>query len=428
MELLVDFDPWWRFAAALLIGALIGLEREFVQQRSGDPEFAGIRTFSLIALLGAVGAYFARQHGVLVFVAAYIGLVALIWASYFGELRREHEEGVTTEVAGLIVPLLGAMVIWDRVELAAALGVTTALLLALKPRLHNLARSMSAGDLRATLEFALISAVILPILPNQSYGPFQVINPFQIWLFVVLVSGIGFLGYVLIKVLGAEQGIGLTGLLGGLVSSTATTISFAGRGKGNPHLSSVLVMGIVISSSVMLPRVLTEVAVVHPPLLPLIAPPISAMLITGAVIVVVLWRRRSALPEEGRARAEVANPLRISAAITFGLVFLAVLLGVRAANEFFGEAGVFVASAITGIVDVDAITLSAAELASTGQIEPPVAAISVLLASLVNTAAKAAMAMALGARAMRRPLCLAFGILIAVGILASAISMQFTGP
>lgn len=122
----------------------------------------------------------------------------------------------------------------------------------------------------------------------------------------------------------------------------------------------------------------------------------------------------------------MANPLRISAAITFGLVFLAVLLGVRAANEFFGEAGVFAASAITGIVDVDAITLSAAELASTGQIEPPVAAISVLLASLVNTAAKAAMAMPLGARAMRRPLSLAFGILIAVGILASAISMQFT--
>lgn len=426
MGMLTDFDPWWRFAAALLIGALIGLEREFVQQRSEDSEFAGIRTFSLIALLGAVGAYFAQKHGVVVFVAAYVGLVALIWASYFGELRQGHEEGVTTEVAGLIVPLLGAMVIWDRVDLAAALGVITALLLALKPRLHNLARSMSAQDLRAMLEFALISAVILPILPNQFFGPFQVINPFQIWLFVVLVSGIGFLGYVLIKVLGAEQGVGLTGLLGGIVSSTATTISLAGRGKEDPNLSSPLVMGIVISSSVMLPRVLTEIAVVHPPLLPLVVIPFAAMLLAGLLIVIVLWRRRSNLPEESRAKAEVANPLRITAAISFGLIFLVVLLAVQAANEFFGDTGVFVASAITGIVDVDAITLSAAELASSGQIQLPVAAISVLLASLVNTAAKAVLAISLGAKGMRRSIAVAFGILIAVGVLASAVSLRFT--
>lgn len=426
MQMLTDFEPWWRFGAALLIGALIGLEREFIQQRSGDPEFAGIRTFSLIALLGAIAAYFSADHGIALFVAAYIGLVALIWASYYGEVSKGIEEGVTTEVAGLIVPLLGAMVIWDRVELAAALGVITALLLALKPTLHNLARRMSAGDLRAMLEFALISAVILPILPNRAFGPFNVINPFQIWLFVVLVSGIGFLGYVLIKILGTEQGVGLTGLLGGLVSSTATTVSLAGRGKVNPALSSVLVMGIVISSSVMLPRVLTEVAVVHSPLLGIVGAPIGAMLVTGIIIVIFLYRRRTALSEESRAETEVQNPLRITAAITFGLVFLVVLVGVRAANEFFGDAGVYVASAITGILDVDAITLSAAELASSGEIQIQVAAISVLLASLVNTAAKAVLAIVLGAPEMRRTIAFSFGVLILVGVVGGFLSIPIS--
>lgn len=424
MQVLMDFEPWWRFGAALLIGALIGLEREFIQQRSGDPEFAGIRTFSLIALLGAIAAYFSADHGIALFVAAYIGLVALIWASYYGEVSKGIEEGVTTEVAGLIAPLLGAMVIWDRVDLAAALGVITALMLALKPSLHSLARSMSAVDLRATLEFALISAVILPILPNRSFGPFQVINPFQIWLFVVLVSGIGFLGYVFIKILGTEQGVGLTGLLGGLVSSTATTMSLAGRGKSNPALSSLYVMGIVISASVMLPRVLTEVAVVYSPLLGIVGMPIVAMLIAGIGIVIWLWRKQTALSEESRETADVSNPLRITTAITFGLVFLVVLVGVRAANEFFGEAGVYVASVLTGIVDVDAITLSASELASSGNIQPQVAGISVLLASLVNTAAKGVLAIVLGAPQMRRRIALSFGGLILVGITAGLISIQ----
>jgi len=198
-----------------LIGALIGLEREFVQQRTEERDFAGIRTFSLMAVLGAVAAYFSQQFGLLLFIAVYLSLAFLVWVSHLGDIYRGHEEGITTEVVALIVPLLGAMVIWGEAELAAALGVITALLLALKPRLHGLARRMSSEDLKATLEFSLITAVILPLLPNQSFGPFGLLNPFQIWLMVVFVSGIGFLGYVLIKILGAEQGVGLTGVFWG---------------------------------------------------------------------------------------------------------------------------------------------------------------------------------------------------------------------
>lgn len=421
MDLMLNLEPWWRFAAALLIGALIGLEREFVQQRTEERDFAGIRTFSLMALLGAVAAYFSQQFGLLLFVAVYLSLALLVWASHLGDIYRGHEEGITTEVVALIVPLLGAMVIWGEVELAAALGVITALLLALKPRLHGLARRMSAEDLRATLEFALITAVILPLLPNQSFGPYGLLNPFQIWLLVVFVSGIGFLGYVLIKILGAEQGVGLTGVLGGLVSSTATTVSLAGRSKGNPGLSSILVRGIILASCVMFPRVLVEVGVVYPPLLRMVSIPIGAMLLVSLGFVLYLWRGRRADEQEDREEVKVSNPLRLPTAITFALAFSVVLIAVRAANDFFGDAGVYVASALAGLTDVDAITLSASELASNGQLQPQVAAMAVVLATLVNTAAKAVMVWFLGAHELRRTVMRAFGLVLLTGIVGSAI-------
>jgi uncharacterized membrane protein (DUF4010 family) len=421
LDNLINVEPWWRFGAALLLGALIGLEREFIQQRKGFQEFAGIRTFSLIGLLGAVAAYLSQQYGMTLFIAVYIGLILLVWGSYIVEVYRGEEEGITTEVVALLVPLLGAMVIWDEFELAAALTVIAALILALKPTLHNLARRMSAEDLRATLEFALITAVVLPLLPNNSFGPFNVINPFQIWLLVVFVSGIGFLGYVLIKILGAEQGVSLTGILGGLVSSTATTVSFAGRSKANPALSSVLVRGILLASSVMFPRVLSEVAVVYPPLLRIVAGPIVAMLIASVILVYILWRRRDEDTEDQRETMQASNPLRITAAITFALAFVVVLIVVRAANEFFGEAGVYVASALTGITDVDAITLSASELASFGEIQLQVAGMAIILASLVNTTAKGVMAWMLGASVMRPTIVRAFGLVVLTGIVSSVV-------
>lgn len=421
MDLLTSYEPWWRFAVALLIGALIGLEREFVSQRSEDPEFAGIRTFSLMALLGAISAYFSEQFGILLFVAAYLGITLLVWGTTLGEAIRGHEEGITTEVVALIVPLLGAMVVWGEVELAAALGVITALLLALKQGLHGLARRMSVADLRTTLEFALITAVVLPLVPNQSFGPFGVLNPREIWYLVVLVSGIGFLGYILVKVLGAEQGVGLTGVLGGLVSSTATTVSFAGRSKENPGLSAVLVRGVMLASSIMFPRVMIEVAVVYSPLLRMVSIPLVTMLVVNLILVYWLWRRRPAEEGEGRERMEVSNPLRLPAAIGFALAFAVVLIVVRAANEFFGYAGVYVASAITGVTDVDAITLSVSELASLGQIEMQVAAVGILLASLVNTTAKAVIAWVLGSRAMRQTIVRVFGFVLLAGIISTVI-------
>ena len=418
---LLNLEPWWRFAAALLIGALIGLEREFVQQRSGEQEFGGIRTFALMALLGAVAAFLTDQYGPLIFVVVYLGLILLLWASLLASSMRGVEEGITTEVTALLVPLFGAMMIWNQPAVAAALGVITALILALKPRLHGAARRMSAEDLRATLEFSIITAVVLPLLPNESFGPFGVLNPFQIWLFVVFISGIGFLGYVLMKFLGPERGVGITGLLGGLVSSTATTLSFAGRSKTNAGLSTVLAQGILLASCVMFPRVLFEVAVVNPGLVRQVVVPLATMLIAGVIAVYILWHRGRAEEPVDHGGVELSNPLRLKTAITFGLVFAVVLVAVEAANEYFGSAGVYIASILAGITDVDSITLSVSNLSLKGMLDARVAAIAIILATIMNTIAKAVMAMVLGTPRLRRLVSRAFGFVVLVGLISGVV-------
>ncbi len=419
----INLEPWWRFAAALLIGALIGLEREFVQQRSGEQEFGGIRTFALMSLLGAVAAYLTQQFGFLIFLGVYLGLILLLWMSNLASALKGEEEGITTEVAALLVPLLGALMIWDRPAVSAALGVITALILALKPGLHDLARRMSPQDLRATLEFALITAVILPLLPNRGFGPFGVLNPFQIWLLVVFVSGIGFLGYVLMKVFGAHRGIGMTGLLGGLVSSTATTISLASRSKVTGALSKVLLLGILLASSMMYPRVMVEVAVVNPALLGKVALPLIMMLGAGLVFVYQLWRQTRLERKSELAPVKVSNPLRLQAAISFGLIFAVVLVAVRAANEYFGSAGVYVASLLSGLTDVDSITLSAADLAAQGGLEPQVAANAIILATVVNTIAKGVMTVSVGSRRLRVAALRAFGALSVAGLVGGGLTL-----
>lgn len=418
---LLNLEPWWRFAAALLIGALIGLEREFVQQRSGEQEFGGIRTFALMSLLGAVAAFLTDQYGPLIFLAVYLGLILLLWASLLASSMRGVEEGITTEVTALLVPLFGAMMIWNQPAVAAALGVITALILALKPRLHGAARRMSAEDLRATLEFSIITAVVLPLLPNEGFGPFGVLNPFQIWLLVVFISGIGFLGYVLMKYLGPERGIGITGLLGGLASSTATTLSFAGRSKTNAGLSTVLAQGILLASCVMFPRVLIEVAVVNPALVRQVVVPLATMLIAGVIAVYILQRRGRAEEKADHGGVELSNPLRLKTAITFGLVFAVVLVAVEAANEYFGSAGVYIASILAGITDVDSITLSVSNLSLKGLLDPRVAAIAIILATIMNTIAKAVMAMVLGTPRLRRLVSRAFGLVVLAGLISGVV-------
>lgn len=417
-----EFEPWWRFAVALLIGALIGLEREFIQQRSGEGQFAGLRTFGLIGLLGAVAAFLTSELGPLPALVAYAGIILLVVGSYVtGNLREDDQEGITTEVTVLLTFLLGGMVFWSRVELAVALGVVTAVILSFKFEFHTLVRRMSREDVRAMLQFALVALVILPILPDRALDPLGVLNPFRIWLLVVFISGIGFVGYILMKVLGAEKGIGLTGVLGGLVSSTATTMSFSTRSKQNEGFSAHYALAIVVASCVMFPRVAIEALVVHPPMLDIILMPLAAMLLAGLLAAVVLWRTGQQETETNQEAIELNNPLRLGSAIVFALVFALVLVVVRVADEWFSTAGVYIAALITGLTDVDAITLSTSQLAQRGQMAEEVAGGAVVIAALVNTAAKGVIAYTAGSAYLRRAVALAFGFVLVVGVVSGLI-------
>ena len=423
---LLDFEPWWRFGAALLIGALLGLEREFIQQKEEAPDFAGIRTFSLTALLGSVASFLVADFGMLLTALSLGGLILLTTASYLGALMRSGKEtGITTEVAALLTFLFGVLVMGDQGKVAIALAVVTALLLALKGRLHRVIRRMSTEDMHVTLQFALAAAVILPLLPDRAIDPLGLVNPFQVWLMVVFVSGIGFSGYVLIKVLGPSRGINLMGILGGLASSTATTISFSTASRENPTMSAHYARAVVLASSVMLPRVLLLVLVIHPSLLLMVSVPLIAMLASGLVIVFVL-QRKSTISESDHERSfELAHPLKLSTAIKFGLVFAVVLVIVEFAQASFGSSGVYLASVMTGLTDVDAITLSVSRLASNAQLDLQVAGLAVIIAALMNTISKGAIVYFMGSQELRWTAIRSFCVILLIGVISSTLMLLF---
>ncbi len=423
-----SLDPlqlFLRFGAALAIGLLVGLQRQFAWEHEPPEEdeelFAGARTLALVALFGAVSAYFADLlDAPLLFGAATLAIGALVAIAYVSGVR-EGGHGMTTEVAALLTFSIGALCIWAELVVPAALGVATTVLLALKLQTRSLVRNITRQDVHATLKFAVISVIILPILPRRGYGPppFDILVPHRIWLMVVFISGIGFLGYVLIKLVGAHRGVGLTGLLGGLVSSTAVTLGFSQRSRDAPGLARALSLGILLAWSVMFVRVLVEVAVVNPRLLGVLWVPLgAALLVSGAFCSWLYFREHPAVQDED---TRFSNPFELRPALTFGLLYAVILLVAHWAEQQFGATGVYVSSVASGLADVDAITLSMAQLSTgAGDISLETAARAVVLAAASNTCVKGAIVLGTGDRAMRR--ILTPGLVL---ILGTAIGVVF---
>jgi uncharacterized membrane protein (DUF4010 family) len=400
-----DFDLALRFGAALGLGLLLGLERE--RKRDAEMLFGGVRTFALIALLGAVGAFLERElnQGWLV-LAAFVAVSALVVVSYALTAAR-GELGITTEITALLAFIVGALCGWDNVGVASVATVVCLLLLTLKDYLHRLARRVELADVEATLKFAVISVIILPLLPNETFGPppVDVINPYKIWLMVVLIAGLNFMGYVLVKVLGNEHGLIVTGILGGLVSSTAVTLSFAQRSRQEPAMSSAFVLAIVVSWTIMFLRVVVLVGMVNRSLADVLVLSLGLMATTGLLVSLVLWRRTRS-HEKGVVTAG-ENPFELGEAIKFGLLFGVVTVVAKAAEVYLGETGLYLAGAVAGLTDVDAISLSMANLATANPESLKVAARTIVIAVLSNTLVKTGMAMFLGAPALRRTILLA---------------------
>jgi len=407
---LFDLDLALRFAAALGLGLLLGLERE--RKRDAELLFGGIRTFALIALLGAVGAFIEREldQGWLLLIT-FVALSALVIVSYATTAAR-GELGITTEVTALLAFIVGALCGWQKVGVASVATVVCLLLLTFKDFLHRLARRVELADVQATLQFAVISVIILPLLPNQNFGPppIDVINPYKIWLMVVLIAGLNFLGYLLVKVLGSEHGLVLTGILGGMVSSTAVTLSFSQRSRQEPPLSSAFVLAILVAWTVMFVRVVIMVALVNRDLARNLAPALGCMATAGLLISFFLWQH-SRVHETGTVTAG-ANPFELSEAVKFGFLFGFVTVVAKAAETYFGATGLYLAGALAGLTDVDAISLSMANFATANPESVIVAARTIAIAVVANTLVKAGMAAFMGAPALRRTVLLATILLL----------------
>jgi uncharacterized membrane protein (DUF4010 family) len=405
-----------RFAAALGLGVLLGLERERTKPAAS---FAGVRTFGLISLAGGVAAFLdARLDRPWLALAVFAAVAALVVVSYVMTSQR-GEFGITTEISALLAFLLGFLCVSGYVVPAAGLGVLSGSVLALKEWLHRLARRIEPADVEATLKFAIVSIIILPLVPNQAFGPepLNVINPYKIWLMVVLISGLNFASYLLVKMVGPEHGIGLTGLLGGLVSSTAVTLGFSQRSIQEPGRVPAFAFGILLAWTVMFVRVIVLVAAVDRALVERVAIAMAAFAVPGLAICGVLWRRQRSAHTASVSCGE--NPFELGEAIRFGALFGVITVAAKAAQVYFGDAGLYIAGAVAGLTDVDAISLSMAQLSLSNPTIADAAAHTIVIAVASNTLFKAGMVTFLGTPAMRRIILPATGLIVVVAAMTA---------
>jgi len=397
-----------QLAISLLLGLLVGLQR----QRTGS-SVAGIRTFPLIAVFGTLCAWLAADYGGWIVAAGFLAVAALLVAANFVKAKGGNTDaGQTTEVAALLLFGVGAYLVIGETAVAVAIGGATALLLHYKQQLHGLAERIGGRDITAIMQFVLVTLVILPVLPDRAYDAYGVLNPFHIWLMVVLIVGIGLAGYVAYKFFGARAGTVLGGLLGGLISSTATTLSYARRTMTAPSHGAIAALVIMIAAATVFVRLLAEIAVVAPDHFGRMAPPLAAMLAACAIIALFMYRH--ALAHSGEMPVQ-GNPADLRSAIIFGVLYAVIIFAVAAAKDEFGERGLYTVAVLSGLTDMDAITLSTAQLAHQGRLDPGIAWRLVLIASMANLGFKAGLVALLGSRELLRHLAVLFGAALAAG-------------
>jgi uncharacterized membrane protein (DUF4010 family) len=411
------------FLIALLIGALVGIEREKHKAAEHPASFGGLRTFILFAEAGAIGAWLSQHLGTpWVFIATLAAVTVAVVTAYVLENRMKPDSlGLTTEIAALTVCLLGGAVMYGYAELAVALAILTSAVLAFKQPLHGLVQKLGTDDLYAALKLLIATFIVLPLLPAQPIDPLQALNPYKLWLLVILISGLSLVGYVAVRWLGAARGTAITGLSGGLVSSTAVSLSFArqSRTDKDPLAGDAFAAAILLAWMVMFVRVVVTVAIVHPPLVARLLLPFTAMAVAAAGLAGAFYwlGARRPRPVEASGEVRVKNPFSLVAATRFGLVFALVLVVVKLTERYAPAEGLYVVAGVAGLTDVDAITLSMAELAGQSG-ELATAATAIALAALSNTLVKCGMVVVLGSRALRWRLTLATAAIVAVGLAA----------
>ena len=375
------YTPLGGAFVSLLLGLLLGLERERAKQ--AQPLFAGIRTLPLISLCGFFAAS-AAQHGMpLALPALLLAVGAFGLASYLR--ATEADAGITSEVAALVAALLGAVVAWGQVPVAASMAVVVTLLLTLKAPLHRLADRVTGEEVLAIVKFGIVAVVVLPLLPDEPVGPYDALVPRKVGLMVVILSGVSLVGYLLVRILGGRAGWALAGALGGLVSSTATTLSFASKARDAREQTPALAVGVILASTVLYLRGAVVLGLMDRALALYLAPRLGVLLLVGLAFAAFQFRRGQRRPAEA---VELGNPVELGRAILLGLIFAVVIVLARVAQHKLGTAGLWAVGLVGGLVDVDSIAVAAARLRQQDLATLDVAGGAYLLATLSNLAFK----------------------------------------
>jgi uncharacterized membrane protein (DUF4010 family) len=397
------------FGTALGLGLLVGLQREWVQNR-----VAGIRTFALLSLFGALCGLLGLVYGGWVIAAALIAFVSVVIIGHLAEMKnQEPDSGLTTEMAMLVMFATGIITIHGHRLIAVVIAGSVMVLLQSKKPLHAMVRRIGEDDLREIARLVLLGLVILPTLPNREMGYLDVLNPFAIWLMVVLIVGISLAAYLAGKFLSGTKGTALTGILGGLISSTATTASLARRSRDHGACGISLAAITLIASAIVFVRVIAEVAIAAPAHLQKMLPPLLAMMFWFGLVAAIAHRISE---KSGKHVADESPPSELKSAVIFGLLYAVVLLVVAAAREHFGDSGLYIAAAISGLTDMDAITLSTSRLVSTASLDTNTAWRMIIVGGMANMLFKAGLVLVLGARAFIKPVLLGMGVSLLGGV------------
>ncbi|HOX42393.1 MAG TPA: DUF4010 domain-containing protein [Myxococcota bacterium] len=430
----LDTEFYRQVVYALGIGVLVGLERAVDQELregqaeraldggapapsdpTGDIDYLGVRTFGILSLTGFGAALAGAQ---IPFLAPVLLLAAsLLVLLMYHKTSEKHGTGITTEVAALACLGLGALCSLAP-EAAGVLGLLLTVLLAMKRFTRQTVRKMRRVELTDTLKFLVAVLIVLPLLPNRALDPWEALNPYKVGLLVVLISGLSFVGYFLTRILGAQRGLGLTGILGGLTSSTAVTAAMAAQARQNPQLSAVCAFSTVAANATMFLRVLVVVALLDQALALRLAWSLGGMALVAAVAALVLWLRASResrhLKETGQIKLK--NPFSVGPALKFAAFFVGILVVAKLAKQYLGDSGLYLAAAASGLADVDAITLSITEGVGARSLALDVGAIGITIAVVSNSLVKTGIALYSGGLRFGRTIGLCLGLATGAGL------------
>ncbi len=401
------------------LGALVGLERQWDGQFH-NPERripAGVRTFTLWALIGTLCAHFSSTIHPFVFPGGLLGMMMFLSVFLFHRGREASQgTGFTTAAVAVLTFLMGGLVYLEHTKVAVILTVTVIILLAGKPYVHSVSKKFSKEDVRMALQFAAVSGIVLPLVPDRGFGPYEALNPRSIWLMVVIVSSVGFFGYLAVRIAGAKLGIAVTGLAGGLASSTATTLAMSRASKVQPQFSGDYSLAVTLACSVMFWRVLVLVGFFNIALAVKLWPYMLLLSLPGLGFAVWHFFLRKQTDKAEPQTGEYKNPLSLTVALQFAALYALIVFAVRAVGQNLGAAGIYVVSFFSGLTDLDAISLTLSQGTAAGTVKVDVAIVGVIIAGAANSVLKAGMASVLGSPELRRQVLLVLGTTVGFAV------------